>query len=206
MPDPRAPTNAHTGRERARRDSTISRGSSGRRFKSCQPDAGQRVFWPLAFVISGGLTHLVDPNGISTQPVRPRHQTALRRARGGHQRSDPGDRPYPCSRCRRNRHRLQGVHIAWSETSNADDWSCNLIRARCEGRYAVSVFRPLGVVQSTIDRRLDHRRGRRADPMSPVDPPASAPVNPIRRDGNRHPFKPGSLWGGSGVPETRWPP
>ena len=39
-----------------------------------------------------------------------------------------------------------GVQIAWSETSNADDWSKNLIRSRCEGRYATSVFAPLGVV------------------------------------------------------------
>ena len=44
----------------------------------------------------------------------------------------------------------QGVQIAWSETSNADDWSKNLIRARCEGRYATSVFQPLGVVQSDL--------------------------------------------------------
>jgi hypothetical protein len=42
----------------------------------------------------------------------------------------------------------QGVQIAWSETSNADDWSKNLIRARCEGRCATSVFQLLGVVQS----------------------------------------------------------
>ena len=39
----------------------------------------------------------------------------------------------------------QGVQITWSETSNADDWSKNLIRARCEGRYATSVYSPLGV-------------------------------------------------------------
>jgi hypothetical protein len=39
-----------------------------------------------------------------------------------------------------------GVQIAWSEMSNADDWSKNLIRARCEGRYATSVAAPLGVV------------------------------------------------------------
>ncbi len=44
----------------------------------------------------------------------------------------------------------QGVQIAWSETSNADDWSRNLIRARCAGRYATSVFQPLGVVQSDL--------------------------------------------------------
>ena len=44
----------------------------------------------------------------------------------------------------------EGVQIAWSETSNADDWSRNLIRARCEGRYATSVFQPLGVVQSDL--------------------------------------------------------
>ena len=44
----------------------------------------------------------------------------------------------------------EGVQIAWSETSNADDFSRNLIRARCEGRYATSVFQPLGVVQSDL--------------------------------------------------------
>ena len=44
----------------------------------------------------------------------------------------------------------QDVQVAWSETSNADDWSKNLIRARCEGRYATGVFQPLGVVQSDL--------------------------------------------------------
>jgi hypothetical protein len=44
----------------------------------------------------------------------------------------------------------QGVQIASSETSNADDWSKNLIRTRCEGRYTTSVFQPLGVVQSDL--------------------------------------------------------
>ena len=28
-----------------------------------------------------------------------------------------------------------GVGVQWSETSNADDFSKNLIRARCEGRF-----------------------------------------------------------------------
>jgi HK97 family phage major capsid protein len=40
----------------------------------------------------------------------------------------------------------RGVAVEWSETSNADDWSKNLIRCRVEGRFATSVFRPLGVV------------------------------------------------------------
>ena len=40
----------------------------------------------------------------------------------------------------------QGVGIQWSESSNADDFSKNLIRARCEGRYNTSVYSPLGVV------------------------------------------------------------
>jgi hypothetical protein len=35
-----------------------------------------------------------------------------------------------------------GVEVQWSETSNADDFSKNLIRARCEGRYATSIMRP----------------------------------------------------------------
>ena len=39
-----------------------------------------------------------------------------------------------------------GVQVAWSETSNSDDWSKNLIRSRVEGRFATLVFAPLGVV------------------------------------------------------------
>jgi hypothetical protein len=39
----------------------------------------------------------------------------------------------------------QGVQVTWSESSNADDWSKNLLRARCEGRYATSVYAPLGI-------------------------------------------------------------
>jgi hypothetical protein len=44
----------------------------------------------------------------------------------------------------------QGVQISWSETSNSDDWSKNLIRARCEGRYATSVYQPLSVIKATL--------------------------------------------------------
>ena len=43
-----------------------------------------------------------------------------------------------------------GVNVQWSETSNADDFAKNLIRARCEGRYATSVYSPLGVVNSDL--------------------------------------------------------
>ena len=43
----------------------------------------------------------------------------------------------------------QGVQVDFSETSNATDFSQNMIRARCEGRFATSVFAPLGVV--TLD-------------------------------------------------------
>jgi hypothetical protein len=39
----------------------------------------------------------------------------------------------------------QRTGVQWSETSNADDFSKNLIRARCEGRFATSVYAPLGV-------------------------------------------------------------
>ena len=40
----------------------------------------------------------------------------------------------------------QGAGVQWSENSNSDDFSKNLIRAHCEGRYATSVYSPLGVV------------------------------------------------------------
>jgi hypothetical protein len=44
----------------------------------------------------------------------------------------------------------QGISVTWSETSNDDDWSKNLIRARCEGRFATSVYSPLGVVSADL--------------------------------------------------------
>ena len=40
-------------------------GSSGRRFKSCQPDAGQRMFLPLATTPQIGF----DPNSYPTQEL-----------------------------------------------------------------------------------------------------------------------------------------
>lgn len=45
----------------------------------------------------------------------------------------------------------QGVQVMWSETSNADDFAKNLIRARVEGRYGTSVLSPLGVVVATLE-------------------------------------------------------
>jgi hypothetical protein len=39
-----------------------------------------------------------------------------------------------------------GVQIQWSENSNADDFSKNLVRARTELRAATSVYSPLAVV------------------------------------------------------------
>ena len=44
----------------------------------------------------------------------------------------------------------RGVDISWTETSNDDDWSKNLIRCRVEGRFAASVYQPLGVVVSDL--------------------------------------------------------
>lgn len=43
-----------------------------------------------------------------------------------------------------------GVGVQWSETSNADDFAKNLIRARCEGRFGTSVYTPLGVVKAAL--------------------------------------------------------
>ena len=43
-----------------------------------------------------------------------------------------------------------GVGGQWSESSNADDFSKDLIRARCEGRLATSVYSPLGVVSADL--------------------------------------------------------
>ena len=44
----------------------------------------------------------------------------------------------------------QGVGVQWSENSNADDFSKNLIRARWEGRFATSVKSLLGVVVADL--------------------------------------------------------
>lgn len=43
-----------------------------------------------------------------------------------------------------------GVVVQWSETSNATDFAQNLVRARCEGRFATSVMRPLAVVKADL--------------------------------------------------------
>ena len=40
--------------------------------------------------------------------------------------------------------------MQWSENSTADDFSKNLIRAHCEGRFATSVYSPLGVVSCDL--------------------------------------------------------
>lgn len=44
----------------------------------------------------------------------------------------------------------QGVAIQWTETSNADDFGKNLVRARCEGRFGTSVYQPMGVVKGDL--------------------------------------------------------
>lgn len=44
------------------------------------------------------------------------------------------------------RHDSEGVGVQWSANSNDTDFSKNLIRARCEGRFGTSVLSPLGVV------------------------------------------------------------
>lgn len=47
-------------------------------------------------------------------------------------------------------HDTLGVQLTWSETSNADDWSKNLTRARLEGRWGTSVYAPGGVVKADL--------------------------------------------------------
>jgi HK97 family phage major capsid protein len=41
----------------------------------------------------------------------------------------------------------RGVDVQWSENATADSFGKNLVFARCESRYATSVFSPLGVVK-----------------------------------------------------------
>ena len=43
-----------------------------------------------------------------------------------------------------------GVGVQWSEFSHDIDFSKNLIRARCEGRFGTSVLSPLGVVNCDL--------------------------------------------------------
>jgi hypothetical protein len=83
----------------------------------------------------------------------------------------------------------RGAELTWSKTSNADDWSKNLIRARCEGRFATSVFAPLGVVVGRSNRVRTWSRGVR--PATPVPPWGSS----ARRAGR-----------GVRAPATRWAP
>jgi HK97 family phage major capsid protein len=42
-----------------------------------------------------------------------------------------------------------GVQMKWSE-SVSDDFEKNMLRARCEGRFGVSVFQGAGVVKVTL--------------------------------------------------------
>ncbi len=44
----------------------------------------------------------------------------------------------------------QGVQVQWSETATADSFAKNQIIARCEGRFATSVYSPLGVVTADL--------------------------------------------------------
>lgn len=53
----------------------------------------------------------------------------------------------------------QGVGVQWSETSNADDFAKNLLRARCEGRFGTSVLSPLGVVVATLTAPVEGASG-----------------------------------------------
>jgi hypothetical protein len=56
----------------------------------------------------------------------------------------------------------QGAGVQWSENSNADDWSKNLIRARRAGRFATSVYSLLGIVTPVgwlLSLGFGHRTG-----------------------------------------------
>jgi capsid protein len=44
----------------------------------------------------------------------------------------------------------RGVDVQWSENATADSFGKNLVFARCESRYATSVFSPLGVVSCDL--------------------------------------------------------
>jgi hypothetical protein len=46
--------------------------------------------------------------------------------------------------------RKLGTQIQWSEMSNATDFTQNLMRAPCDGRFATSVARPLGGVKAVV--------------------------------------------------------
>ena len=43
-----------------------------------------------------------------------------------------------------------GVQVQWSENATADSFAKNQIIARCEGRFATSVYSPLGVVVADL--------------------------------------------------------
>jgi len=44
----------------------------------------------------------------------------------------------------------RGVDVQWSENATADSFGKNLVFARCESRYATSIFSPLGVVSLAL--------------------------------------------------------
>jgi hypothetical protein len=61
---PQPPPRPHTPGDQRKRVTAIYWGSSGRRFKSCQPDAVQRLFLVSGIRSFGGLTHAFDPNEV----------------------------------------------------------------------------------------------------------------------------------------------
>jgi AMP-binding enzyme len=62
------------------------------------------------------------------------------------QRASRRCRPRPRRRCGRLDTDTRGVDVQWSENATADSFGKSLVFARCESRYATSVFSPLGVV------------------------------------------------------------
>jgi Phage capsid family len=44
----------------------------------------------------------------------------------------------------------RGVDVQWSENATADSFGKNLVFARCESRYATSIFSPLGVMSCDL--------------------------------------------------------
>jgi len=81
--------------------------------------------------------------------VRPGDTPVVRRPGDHQQRTRRSGRARIGNRRSRFGHRDPRRDVQWIENATADSFGKNLVFARCESRYATSVFSPLGVV--TLD-------------------------------------------------------
>ncbi len=75
-----------------------------------------------------------------------------------------------------------GILIEWTQTSNADDFAKNLVRARCETRTGTSVYQPMGVVLAGLDPVCSITGERLVEELKKVFAAVGGPPTVLRMD------------------------